>query len=265
LVTDSDVEGRLNFKEWMMKKFLLSVAVLLMSLPLAAQKQPQPKSQKEVDALMAIQNAQDPDSRIAAVENLLTKFADTEFKGFALYLATVSAQQKNDFEKMLLYGERTLEADPKNYATMLIMASTIAMRTREHDLDKEEKLGRAEKLAKDAGELLKTAEKPNPQLTDEQWAAAKKDFEAQMHEALGIAASGRKKYDDAIGHFKTAVELNGDVATMVRLGSTYSLASKYDEAIATFDKVMAAADAPAQIKQIAQAERARAVQAKGSK
>ncbi|MBL8226881.1 MAG: hypothetical protein JNL98_00325 [Bryobacterales bacterium] len=248
-----------------MKKFLLSAGVLLISLPLAAQKQPQPKSQKEVDALMAIQNAQDPDSRIAAVENLLTKFADTEFKGFALYLATVSAQQKNDFEKLLLYGERTLEVDPKNYATMLLMSSAIALRTREHDLDKEEKLSRAEKLAKDAGEALKTATKPNPQLTDEQWEAAKKDFEAQMHESLGIASSGRKKYDDAINHFKSAVELNGDTSTMVRLGSTYNLAQKYDEAIATLDKVMAVADAPPQVKQIAQAERARAIQAKGAK
>lgn len=248
-----------------MKKFLLSAGVLLISLPLAAQKQPQPKSQKEVDALMAIQNAQDPDSRIAAVENLLTKFADTEFKGFALYLATVSAQQKNDFEKLLLYGERTLEVDPKNYATMLLMSSAIALRTREHDLDKEEKLSRAEKLARDAGEALKTAAKPNPQLTDEQWEAAKKDFQAQMYESLGIASSGRKKYDDAINHFKSAVDLNGDTATMVRLGSTYNLAQKYDEAIATLDKVMAVADAPPQVKQIAQAERARAIQAKGAK
>ncbi|MCS7025395.1 MAG: tetratricopeptide repeat protein [Bryobacteraceae bacterium] len=248
-----------------MKKLVLSAGALLMSLPLAAQKQPQPKSQKEVEAIMAIQNAPDPDSRIAAVENLLTKFADTEFKGFALYMATVSAQQKNDFEKLILYGERTLEADPKNYATMLLMSSAIAMRTREHDLDREEKLSRAEKLAKDAGEALKTATKPNPQIPDEQWEAAKKDFQAQMHEALGITASARKKYDEAIQHFKTAVELNGDLSTMVRLGSTYNLAQKYDEAIATLDRVLASADAPPQVKQVAQAERERAVKAKGAK
>src|SRR5262249_31726747 len=146
--------------------------------------------------------SQDPDGRIAAVENLLTKFADTEFKGFALYVATVSAQQKNDFDKMMLYGERTIEADPKNYPTMLILASAIAQRTREHDLDREEKLAKAEKYANQAGELLKTAQKPNPQLTEEQWAAAKKDFQAQQHEALGLVASARKKYDDAINHYK---------------------------------------------------------------
>jgi len=250
-----------------MKKFLSLTFgfIAAVSPALWAQKQPQPKSQKEVDAIMAIQNAQDPDGRIAAVENLLTKFADTEFKGFALYIATVSAQQKNDFEKVVVYGERTLEADPKSYATMLVLANAIASRTREHDLDKEEKLGRVEKLANQANELLKTAEKPNPQLTDEQWAGAKKDFEAQAHEALGLAAMARKKYDVAITEFKIAVEASQDMATSVRLGQVYNLAGKHDEAIAVLDKVMANAEAPAQIKQIAQAEKARAIQAKGAK
>ena len=108
--------------------------------------QPKPKSQKEIDAIMAIQNALDPDSRIKAADELISKFADTEFKAFALYIATASAQQKNDFERTLLYGERTLEADPKNYGAMTIMAAALAQKTREFDLDKEEKLARAEKL-----------------------------------------------------------------------------------------------------------------------
>jgi len=250
-----------------MKKFLSLMlgGLVAMTSAMWAQKQPQPKSQKEVDAIMAIQNAQDPDGRIGAVEDLLTKFADTEFKGFALYIATVSAQMKNDYEKMMIYAERTLEADPKSYATMLIMANAIAQRTREHDLDKEEKLGRAEKLATQAGELLKTAEKPNPQLTDDQWAAAKKDFEAQSHEALGLVGMARKKYDVAVTELKLASEASADPATTVRLGQAYNFAGKHDEAIAVLDKVMAMADAPAQIKQVAQAERARAVQAKGAK
>ncbi len=251
-----------------MKKFLsLTFGVIAAVSPSlwAQQKQPQPKSQKEVDAIMAIQNAPDPASRIAAAENLITKFADTEFKAFALYLATVSAQQMNDFEKMMLYGERTLEADPKNYATMLIMANALAVRTREHDLDKEEKLGRAEKLANQAAEILKTAEKPNPQLTDEQWAGAKKDFEAQQHEALGLVAMVRKKYDVAINELKMAAESSADLATSVRLGQAYNLAGKHDEAIAVLDTVMANAEASPQIKQVAQAEKARAVQAKGAK
>jgi tetratricopeptide (TPR) repeat protein len=225
---------------------------------------PKPKSQKEVDALLAIQNATDPDARIAAVENLLSKFADTEFKSFALMIAAASAQQKNDFEKMVIYAERTLEADPKNFQAMLMLATGIAQRTREHDLDREEKLARAEKYANSAMEALKTATKPNPQLTDEQWEAAKKDSVAQAHEALGLTAMVRKKYDVAASEFKLAVDGAGtpDAATIVRLASAYNQSNKPDEAIATLDKLNTIADVHPQIKAVAQNERNNAIKMK---
>src|SRR5436853_7501589 len=97
------------------------------------QAQPKPKSQKELEAIQAIFNAQDPDSRIAAAEKLLTNFADTEFKAIALQVAAASAQQKNDYEKMTVYAARTLEADPNNYSDMLMLARGRAQRTREFD------------------------------------------------------------------------------------------------------------------------------------
>ncbi|MBM3747480.1 MAG: tetratricopeptide repeat protein [Acidobacteria bacterium] len=229
-------------------------------------KQPQPKSQEEAEAVMAIFNAPDVDSRIKAVETLLTKYADTEFKVVALQVAAATYQQKNDFENMVIYSERTLEADPANYAAMLMLATGIAQRTREFDLDREEKLARVEKYARGAQEALKTAIKPNPNLTDEQWEGAKKDFDAQAHEALALGAMARKKYDVAIAEFKTALEAGSspDPATMVRLGAVYNMAGQYDNAVAILDKVMAQADVHPQIKQFAQAERARAIQAKGA-
>ncbi|MCC6365241.1 MAG: hypothetical protein IT165_17135, partial [Bryobacterales bacterium] len=50
-----------------MKRVLLGIfGLLAVAAPVMwGQKAPQPKSQKEVDAIMAIQNAPDPDSRIA--------------------------------------------------------------------------------------------------------------------------------------------------------------------------------------------------------
>jgi tetratricopeptide (TPR) repeat protein len=198
------------------------------------QRQPQVKSQKEAEAVMAIFQAPDPDSRIKAAQELLHKFADSEFKAIAMQMIAASYQQKNDFENMVVWAERTLEADPKSYHAMLMLATGIAQRTREFDLDREEKLARAEKYAHDAMEILKTLPKPRPDIPDEQWEAAKKDFTAQAHEALGLAALARKKYDVAIAEFKLAVEgaANPDPATMVRLGAVYNMTGKYDDAIA---------------------------------
>jgi uncharacterized protein HemY len=222
-------------------------------LMFAQQKPPQPKSQKEVDALQAIFNEQNPDKRIAAVENLLTNFADTEFKAVALQIAAGSAQQKGDFEKTIVYSERTLEADPKSYAAMLMIATSLAQRTKEFDFDKEEKLTRADKNARSALELIAKATKPRPDITDEQWAAAQKEMEAQAHEALGMAATVRKKYEVAITEFKTAVDNNPtpDQSTIVRLADAYLLANKPDESLATLNKLYAMPNINPAVKQVA--------------
>jgi tetratricopeptide (TPR) repeat protein len=243
--------------------FLL--AVLSAASVLSAQpKQPQPKSQKELEAIQAMFNAQDPDGRIKAAQELIQKFADTEFKSIAFQMIAMSYQMKNDVENMVIWSERVLEAEPKNFNAMLMIATGLAQRTREFDLDKEEKLTRAEKLAKSADEIVKTAPKPRPDLADEQWEAAKKDYSAQAHEALGLIATARKKPDVAIAEYKLAIEgaANPDPATMVRLGAAYNTTGKPDEAIAVLDKVITMTEVHPQIKQFAQAEKSRAMQLK---
>jgi tetratricopeptide (TPR) repeat protein len=245
---------------------LAGIALAVMSLP-AQDKQPRPKSQKEVEALMAIQNAQTPDARIAAVENLIQKFADTEFKSWALSVATDAARQKGDSEKVVLFAERTLDSDPKNFQAMIMLSAELAQKTREHDLDKEEKLGRAEKYAKEAIVLVKDAAKPNPNVPDDQWEAAKKDIAAQAYESLGIAAMARKKYDDAVTQFKTSIETsaNQDPATKVRLATAYNNLSKWDDALTTVQPVLADPQVHPSIKQFAEREKERAAKGKESK
>lgn len=230
-----------------------AVLALAAGLMFAQQKPPQPKSQKELDALQAIFSEQNPDKRIAAVENLLTNFADTEFKAVALQIAAGSAQQKGDFEKTIVYSERTLEADPKNYAAMLMLAATLAQRTKEFDFDKEEKLARAEKNARAALELIPKAVKPRPDITDEQWAGAQKELESQGHEALGMAAAVRKKYDVAISEFKLAVDNNPspDQSTIVRLADAYLQANKPDDSLATLNRLYAMPNLNPAVKQVA--------------
>ncbi len=251
-----------------MNRYFLRVFLALASFAVTMQAQapPKPKSPKEVEALKAMFAAQDPDSRIAAADNVLTKFADTEFKAIALYFTAASYEQKNDFEKMVVYAERTLEADPKNYNAMLMLARALASKTRENDLDKEEKLGRAEKYANSALDIIKDATKPNPQITDDQWVDAKKDLQAQAHEALGIAAMARKKYEVAASEFKLAVEtpVKPEPATMVRLAAAYNQAKQYDSALAVLDKVMAIPDLVPAVRQFAQAEKVRATQARAA-
>jgi len=250
-----------------MKK-LLTISTLALAVATAAlgadQKQPAPKSKGEAEALQAMFGAADPDARIKAADNLITKYADTDFKALALYFESVSYQQKNDFEKMVIFGEQAIQADPKQYAALLMLAKGIAQKTREFDLDREEKLTKAEKYAKEGMAALKDAPKPSPQLTDEQWAQGKKEYMAQGHEAMGFAALARKNFDVAIPELKEALEEFPDPVTMVRLAAAYDQTKKPDEALPLLEKVMAMPDLHPSIKQFAQAERVRALQLKSA-
>jgi len=247
-----------------MKTKFLWVVLLTVPAVVMAQK---PKSKKEQDAIMAVQSAQAPDDRIAAVESLLQKFSDTEFKSWALNRAADAARQKKDSVKAQFYAEQALAADPKDYEAMLLLAAETASHTREFDLDKDEKLNKADKYAKDALAVIPTAAKPNPQVKDEQWDAFKKDMMAQAHESMGTAAMVRKKYDAAAEEYKLAIDTASDKepATYVRLASAYNEAGKYDDAIGAIDKVLAMPDLNPIVKQVAQQEKARSEKGKAAK
>ncbi len=224
-------------------------------------------SKGEGEAWNAVVNAQAPDARIAAVDNLIAKYKDTQFKATALELAGEAYQRKGDGPNAIIYGNRAIEADPKNFQAMLLVAGQLAQMTKEFDLDKDEKLKRASKLATDAMPLASVAPKPNPQIPDEEWNSYKKDQVALCHETLGIIASIDKKWDAAIAEFKLAIESGSspEPTAMVRLAAVYNNAKKYDEATAVADKVIATPGASDNLKKIANDEKIRAAKGKGQK
>ena len=217
-----------------------------------AQLIPGTKSAGESQALMALVQAQgNPDATIKAAEELLTKYADTTFKESALLAEATAYQQKGDADKAQIYGERVLEANPKNFQAQLMLGEILSTHTRENDLDKEEKLTKAEKYLRGAMDSVNTSPKPNPQITDAQWEEGKKFVTAQAHNDLGLVALVRKKYDVAITEFKSAADTDPQPAYQVRLASAYESTGKHDEAIAICDKVLADPQLHPQIKQVA--------------
>jgi tetratricopeptide (TPR) repeat protein len=220
-----------------------------------------PKSNKEVEAINAAISAQDPKAKIAAAEAALQKFADTEFKSMLQTMMVSAALDSNDPANVIIYGENALKTDPKNYQVQFWMSLATVQATGQFDLDREEKLKRAEKLATDGLANLVTAAKPNPQLTDDQWAGAKKQIEAQGHEALGQVANARKKYDVAIKEYETAQTLDPNATTMTRLAGAYNSGGRPADAIKMVDQILAQPNLHPAVKQVATAEKDKATKA----
>lgn len=242
----------------------LVVALLLVGGIATAQKV---KSKKEYDAYNAIVNEPNPDKRIQMVDEFITKYADTELKSKAFDLAADAAQRKGDTVKALVYAQNALDADSKDFQAMLLMSAELARSTHENDLDKNDKLARAEKLANDALAAIPTAAKPAPTIPDAQWEEVKKDSLSDAHVDLGMIAMDRKKPDAAVTEFKTAVDnaATPDSVKMVRLAQAYDQAGKPDEALDTANKVLAMPNVPDTVKRFAQAVKTHAEQVKNSK
>lgn len=238
---------------------------MILASSLMAQKK---LSRKEIQAFTAIQQATTPDARIAAADKFVTSFADSDLRSTALNLAAQAAQQKNDMPQAISLAQSALDIDPKDYDAMLLISGELARTTHDFDLDKEDKLKRAEKLANDAIAAVGPAQKPFwTNATEEQWDAHKKDSVAEAHEDLGLVALDRKKYDVAIAEFKESVDggASPDPATMVRLAGAYDAAGKFDDGIAELDKVLAMPNLNPVIKQFATGERNRAMGLKNKK
>ncbi len=213
---------------------------------------PGAKSAGESQAIIALIQAQgNADATIKAAEELLTKYADTMFKETALLSEAEAYKGKGDADKAQIFGERVLDVNPKSFQATLLLGELLASRTRENDLDKEEKLSKAEKYLTGTIDTLKTAPKPNPQLSDQQWEDGKKWVTAQAHNDLGLVALTRKKYDVAITEFKTAAEGDPQPAYEVRLASAYQMSGKNDEAVAIIDKLLSDPQLHPQIKAVA--------------
>jgi len=203
---------------------------------------------------MAVQTATTADDRIKAIENVLSKFADTEFKILLLQMAVQIEDQKNDYAQTLFYSKRLLEADPKNAFAMVMLAAETARHMRENDLDREENAAKVEKWAKDGIEAAKTMPKARADWTDAQLEVARKDLQAQGWEAMGISAVIAKNYAKAISDFQQAISVaaSPEPVTWVRLAQVYLDSGKLAEASDAIDKTLAIPETPPQVKSVAE-------------
>jgi tetratricopeptide (TPR) repeat protein len=230
---------------------------------------PHPKSQKELEALQKVQTAQQSgnwDAELAAINNVLENFADTDFKPQLMTMAMAAAGQKNDYAQIVTWGDRLIQADPNDIPARVTLAEATAQHTRENDLDKAQSIKKIDDYANKALDLLKATNAAPVGVPDNLWPDYKKQLTSQSYDAIGQAAALDKKFPEAITAYKSALDAqpNSPVPS-ARLAKVYVDAKQYDDAISAADKVLAMNDAPPAVKQFAQQQKDAATKLKGAK
>lgn len=237
-------------------RFLATLCALAtLSFSLLAQ---QPKSQKEVEALMAVQNAASDQARIEAAQKLIQDFADTEFKSWALFNIMQSYEMMGDVPNTIVYAEQVLGAKASPFETAsahVRIANGISRQTKEFDLDRDEKLNKVVDHANKAIALLATAPKVNDQIPDDQWKMITQNEAAIAYDAMAQGEFVRKKYEDAAGYFTKAIEAQPDPVRMLKAGNAYRLAKKYSEALTMLNNAIQDPNSNDQVKSLAEREK----------
>ena len=203
---------------------------------------PHPKSQAELTALQTMIKAaqgSDNDATIKACEDVRTSFPDTDFKDLSLNFEAQAYKNKGDWIKAEIFAEQALQANPKNYQAALMLGDLGSMHTGEHDLDRDEKLTKAEGYAKQAIDLVNAAPKPNPQMADAQWDEYKKGMIGEAYHDIALSNSTKKNWDAALANFKLAIQNDPQPAYRTQMADALQKSGKNDEAITECDAVLA--------------------------
>src|SRR4051812_27841877 len=116
--------------------------------------QPQAKTQEEFKAFNDVAAKPDAASMETAANAFAQQYPNSELKGAMYQNLMLQYQNANNGDKTIEVGRKTLSVDPDNVVALVTVASVLANRTRESDLDKEERINEAKKDANHAIEII---------------------------------------------------------------------------------------------------------------
>jgi tetratricopeptide (TPR) repeat protein len=203
-------------------------------------KQPQLKTQPEYNAYRAIYDEKDPAKKAPLGEKFIADFKDSEgipnafrmtigayaaAKNWAKVIATanqaaafpgtdndlkavaygnamVAAQNLNDIDQVISYGEKVLAIQPDDLNAMITVSAVIPGKLPADDAGKKKSLDRAQELASKG--------LTGVQAMEAKAAAADKaqleQIEGNLHATLGLVAYNRPDYQKSIQEYEAAIQ-----------------------------------------------------------
>lgn len=202
--------------------------------PPQAKRPPQAKTQPEFDAYKAAAANQDPAALSKAADDFAAKFPDSELRVILYKTAMRGFQQANDGDNMIEAGRKVLKIDPDDPEALVGVAEVLAERTRDTDLDKDQRLDEAMKLAQHATETVDT-DIAVPAGTPQDKIDAYKGFlRSTAFSIMGTIQYNKDKYADAENYYRKSIDAypaQPDPVAVLRLALSLDKQNKYPEAL----------------------------------
>jgi hypothetical protein len=199
----------------------------------AGKRPPQAKSQAEFDAYKAAAALTDPAAQEKAADDFATKFPESELRPLLYKAVMHSYQQANNADKMMAMAKKVLSFDPDEPEALLGVAQVLAERTRDTDLDKDQRIAEARKDAERSLETVET-DVPSSGYPPEQLAAFKGYLRSEAYAILGTLDFNAKAWANAEGDLRKSIDAlpqQPDPIAIFRLSVSLDMQNKYPEAL----------------------------------
>jgi tetratricopeptide (TPR) repeat protein len=196
---------------------------------------PQAKTQAEFDAYQAaIANIRDSAAMDKAAHDFAAKFPQSDLRVLLYRAAMNSYQSANNADKMMEMGRLILGLDPNDPEALLGVAQVLAERTRDTDLDKDQRLDEASNLAEHALETIDTDISAPAGTPPEKIDAYKRFLRSTAYSVIGTIQFNREKYVDAEASLRKSIDADPsqpDPVAVLRLALALDKQDKYPEAL----------------------------------
>jgi tetratricopeptide (TPR) repeat protein len=199
----------------------------------AGKRPPQAKTQDEFAAYKAAAALTDAAAQEKAANDFAMKFPDSELRPVVYKSVMHAYLQANNNEKVIDMAQKVLTFDPDDPEALLGVAQGLAERTRDTDLDKDQRLAEARKDAQRALVTVDT-DVPSSGYPPEQLIAYKAFLRSESYEILGTLDYNAKAWADAEGNLRKSIDAfpqQVDPVAVLRLSLALDQQNKYPEAL----------------------------------
>ena len=195
---------------------------------------PQAKTQPEFDAYKTAAAVTDAAGGEKAADDFATKFPDSELR-VLLYKNTMHLYQNaNNAEKTEALGRKVLAIDPDDPDALTTVAEVIAERTRDSDLDKDQRYAEGMKMAEKALQTIDTDVVVPVGTPQDKVDAFKSGMRSQAYSTMGAIEYNRGNFAAAQTNFQKAIDAFPSQPyppDVLRLALALDKQQKYEEAL----------------------------------
>lgn len=209
--------------------------------PAGTKRPPQAKTQEEITAYNAIRGMRNGPQAEQAAKDFEAKFPQSELRALVYQNLMDSYQASNNADKAIEMGRKSVTLDADNPVVLIMLANVIAERTRENDLDRDQRYAEATKYAQHGLETIATNVVVSPSTTPEKVAQFKQLLTAMAHSAVGFVELNRHNDANAERELRLAAQLNTvqpDPMVFLRLAIALDHQNKYAEALTAANRVI---------------------------